>query len=656
MPSQDEYLDNLLKDLLPEKIEGSDTAKSTAVEEPDRIENVDVVTEPTVTDTADFAAEPAAMDSADIIMERDTINSADIMESASAMGESDIVENVTGGAGSEKETEQALDMSDMDELLKAALDVDEEKPSEDTGGRGEMTDLNSMSEDDINRLLEEASRPEQQAAEESLQEGDLQDLLTAMNDEGSSEIRNLLDKADHNEPVDQSIEKLLKGEGMEEEINPLEDTAGIETEQKEDRAARRKRKREERKAAKEAKKKEKAAKRKRKSAKEGMEGSAENEEPLPEGSALFGENEASMTESAELFREAEEPLPEGIDYQEEGIASLTEGEALPEEIEALAGENAPKKKKNIFARFLEFLTEEDEEDEGNEPGDGSELKLSEENTAILKEMNQEEDEAGKSKKGKKEKPKKEKTKKEKPQKPKKEKKAKEPKPKKEKNPQNEPVQEEGPPAKKLPKKKVIITLLFAASIGGAILICTSLFTEFQVKKEGVTAFYEGDYQRCYQNLYGKDLNEQEQMLYAKSESILRMRVWLREYEILAGEGLEAEALDSLIQSVDDYPELYEYALQCNAAAEVETAYAQIVDILYNKYQLTEEQAKEIAAIPLDWDYTKAVLDIVAGGSYGTGEMPQEPMTGGEDARIQDLPDPLPEESDLAQIPFVDNNR
>lgn len=648
MPSQDEYLDNLLKGLLPEELGDSDTAENTAIEEPDTIENEDTVTEPAVIDSADAATEPAAINSADVITEQDTVNSADIMESASVMGESDIVENLTAGADSEKRTEQALDMSDMDELLKAALEVDEEKPSEDTDSRTEMTDLNSMTEEDINRLLDEASRPEQEAAEEASQE-DLQDLLTAMNDEGSSEIRNLLDKADHNEPVDPSIEELLKGEGMEEEINPLEDAAGIETEQKEDRAARRKRKREERKAAKEAKKKEKAAKKKRKSAGEGTEDSAENEGPLAQDSTLFGESGDSLPESSELFKGAEEPLPEGIGLQEEGIASLTDSEDLQEEMEALAQENTPKKKKSIFARFMEFITEEDEEDEDNESGDGSELKLSEENTAILKEMNQEEEETGKAKKGKKEKPKKEK--------PKKEKKAKEPKPRKEKKPRKEPVEKEAePPAKKLPKKKVIVTSLLAASIGGVILICTSLFTEFQVKREGVTAFYEGDYQRCYQNLYGKNLNEQEQMFYAKSESILRIRVWLREYEILAGEGLEAEALDSLIQSVDDYPELYEYALQCNAVAEVETAYAQIIDILYDKYQLTEEQAKEIADIQLDWDYTKAVLDIVAGGGYGAGEPPQEPVTGGEEGGMQDLPDPLPEESDLAQIPFVDNNR
>ena len=85
-------------------------------------------------------------------------------------------------------------------------------------------------------------------------------------------------------------------------------------------------------------------------------------------------------------------------------------------------------------------------------------------------------------------------------------------------------------------------------------------------------------------------------MYSKSESILTIRMWLREYEVFVNEGSELEALDSLLQAVHDYPSLLNYATEYNAQDEVTVAFQEILNVLSQKYGLSQEEAQEIADI------------------------------------------------------------
>lgn len=145
-------------------------------------------------------------------------------------------------------------------------------------------------------------------------------------------------------------------------------------------------------------------------------------------------------------------------------------------------------------------------------------------------------------------------------------------------------------------------------------------------------------------------------MFHKSESILRIRVWLREYELLAKEGSKLQALDSLIQSVDGYPALNEFASQWNASSEVSQIYDEILRILSDKYGLSQEQAQEIAATPDDITYTKKVMAIVNGSGFGSWNRPEETDSKeGEEEDNQTLADMLPEEEELSDIDFLDNH-
>lgn len=188
-------------------------------------------------------------------------------------------------------------------------------------------------------------------------------------------------------------------------------------------------------------------------------------------------------------------------------------------------------------------------------------------------------------------------------------------------------------------------------------MAANISSDYSAKKIAQEAYYNADYQTCYQNLFGKDLNESEQVMFSKSESILRIRLWIREYAMLAADGLEAEALDSLIQSVNAYPALYDYSSQWNAGTEVSEIYAQMLSILNGKYHLTEEQALWIASAEDDIEYSRIIYSIINANASSSGN---EPASGTQDTSSQEnqnevLNDILPEEEELKDITFVESD-
>ena len=374
---------------------------------------------------------------------------------------------------------------------------------------------------------------------------------------------------------------------------------------------------------------------------------AVEELPVSEGTEEMSPEDAELMELLQLTGAMDMATTLREEKAAEKKETKQESEEPTEELEK-------KPKKKLLARIIDFLTEEDEEEE--EKTEEKQLQLSDENLNILDELGNEIPEKGskgKKKKGKKgdakeaempdkkekkeKKPKKEKVKKEKPDK----------KPKKE-------VTESDSGGSSLNKKKVVPVALACLTFGVTILLLVNLVSDFSVKKAGRDAYYNGDYETAFENLYGKKLNSSEQIMYSKSESILRIRLWLSEYQMFADEGAEMEALDSLIQSVNDYPTLYDYAVTWNAGTEVEQYYQQILSILADKYHLTESQALEIAAEPDDVLYTKKIHMIVEGNAFGAWDEPAEESIPEPEPVLEPLPDELPEEDGLGEIPLIDN--
>lgn len=361
-----------------------------------------------------------------------------------------------------------------------------------------------------------------------------------------------------------------------------------------------------------------------------------------------GGDETDTPDVFDLLGEMEALTGESKDTGE-GEETEKEGEKKSKRVKKSNKEGTDSKKKGLLGRILEFLTQED-----NEVEEEQQIILSDENDAILKELNEEN--AKKKNKKKKNKKKKgadkeggqadfEEDEEETAGKRGKSKKARPKKIREQK--QKEPEE----PGRRLSARRVSLIFLICGTIGIVLLLLCNAGIDFADKKRAASAFYEGDYETCYQNLMGKRLNESQQVMYGKSESILRMRLWMREYEMFVQAGQEPEALDSLLQSVYAYPSLYQFSAQWNALDEVQEIYGQMLEILSLKYGLTEEMAEAIANERDDLVYSQLVRGIAGGGTYDGWTEDQESRE--PDRETESLEDLLPEEEELGDVMFVD---
>ncbi len=525
----------------------------------------------------------------------------------------------------------------------------EEKESQAPG----MDALAGMTEDDIAAFLSQ-SRVESQGSQA---EGDLLDMLEGEDDSDLQDIQDMLQKSDRNETIQEGrldTEGYAPGESPADRL--LADIEGAGTGDVSDKKKQRALRREEKaakkaakKAAREEAKAAKAAGKKKKGGKGRTDVSFDREalDDIVSGAGALGGRRGSGPEDV-----IEVPLGKaetgGVvpDLLEPDVMAI-DMDQVDDLFPDIGEKKKPKEKKqNFLSKAISFLMEEEEEEDLEPILENEDILLSEENQEILKALGEEDKKAASKGKDKK----KAKKKAKKPPKKKAPKAPKPPKPKKEKKPKEK---EPEVPGRRLSFKKVLPIALLGASFGAVLLIFVYLSIGFGNKQAAKDAYKAGDYEGCYLNLYGRDRSETEEMMYVKSESILRMKLWLREYEMFVEDGSEVKALDSLIQSVNDYPELHKYASQWEAVAEVYDGYALILSILSEKYGITEAQALEIAAVESDFEYTRIVTALAEGGSYGSWGKVETPAPEKEET-TDILPDELPEEAETGQGGFVDN--
>lgn len=285
-------------------------------------------------------------------------------------------------------------------------------------------------------------------------------------------------------------------------------------------------------------------------------------------------------------------------------------------------------KQGLFARIKAFFASLSEDEEEEETADhltqeGSETKenkaekdlatghegpkeknpakeeeqlasLTEENSQVLKELNEEDAQAAEKKKKKKKKPKKEK-------KPKKA-----PKPKK---PKKAPEPPQGPPPKRIPPKRIILVGVFAVTFGILVYLPSEVFPEPLVVKQAKSSYKKGEYWNTYKDLYGKAavLTKDQQEEFKKAEVISRMQRYYDEYaDYSSVVGKEPEALNALIKGVGRYDEIYKEAKETGdpkVEEEVSNTYDDLVTALQDDYHLTDDLAKQLYAIEDPIEYT-----------------------------------------------------
>ena len=505
----------------------------------------------------------------------------------------------------------------MDDLSLDDLDLGESEDGENGLGGLSLDDLSVeesgnaddgmdglMSEEDIDRLLSgDLSDGEGEANDFALEETgesdeDLSSLLSGMDhDEALSEINDLLEGADQGVSPDDDILAMLEGadDGGDSSFDFFEnDEAAKEAESIRELTP-------EEIAAREGGGKPKKEKKKRKK--------------------LFGKKKKDGDEEA--------AAEETGDELETLLAEVAEQE--PGADEAEEKEKKEEKKPGFFAKLMNFLLESDEDEdpvaaEVLADGAGETGTVTDENKALLDEL-KEEDKKGKKKK-KKDKKKGKKGKdgegegeegaegEEEGKKVKKKKKKKEKKKKDE-----EEVDLFAPPEKKLSKKKVIAVFAFCGTIAVCIVLLSSFLPNYTEMREAHVAYDHQDYAQVYELLYGKELDEQDEALFQKSNLILQMNRKLTSYENYVNLDMRLEALNALITGVERYQVVLPEAEAYNVAGEVSDIYAQILERLSADFGVSEADALEIIALEDDVAYSQRLEAIISGAVYGE-EVPE----------------------------------
>ena len=460
---------------------------------------------------------------------------------------------------------------------------------EETGGTNDEMD-GLMSEEDIDRLLngnlsdEEGGTADFALEETGESDEDLSALLAGMgHDEDLSEINDLLEGADQGVSPDDDMLAMLEGadDGGDSSFDFFEnDEAAKEAESIRELTPEEIEARESGgKSKKEKKKRKKLFGKKKKES--GEEAAAEE---------AGGELEALLAETTEQEPEAEE---------------------------------AEEKKPGFFARLMNFLLESDEEDEDPLAAEvladsvGETGTVTDENKALLEEL-KEEDKKGKKKKDKK-KGKKGKGGEEGEEGAEGEgedsKKAKKKKKKEKKKKEEEETDLFAPPEKKLSKKKVITVFVFCGTIAACIVLLVSFLPNYTEKREAHVAYDHQDYAQVYDLLYGKELDEQDEVLFQRSNLILQMNRKLASYENYGSLDMRLESLNALIGGVARYQAILPEAETYNVVGEVSDIYAQILDRLSADFGVSESDALEIIALEDDVAYSQRLEAIISGAVY-----------------------------------------
>ena len=546
--------------------------------------------------SAEEAAEEPAEEAAEDAGVEDTLEELEIPEEGESdqlMPDQEISELLSSldglGADNNEEDKDSAEGADESEA---------EDASEETSGEGEATlDGIDMFDTDLSAMLDDVTSSLESSPESGEGEGaadtDLNDLLGAL-DDGSGDlagIGDLLEKDENSELVDENSEmaEALFASDSDEEL------FGIDNLIDEEEGGKKKKKK---------KKKGGLFGRKKKGNVETIGG---DEETLIDPELLDIPEEESVQKKpgffaslfARLFEEVEDDEPSSVQIDQSAVDIAQEGAAENEAIlSEIEGEGAAEDKKGKKEKKKKEKKEKKKKGKGEETSEGEEGEGSEESS-----------------KKKKKKEKKEKKKKE---------------------------QLPEIPGKKLPRKKVVAIALFCITLGLVITFLAFLYPYSQDMEKAKKFYSTGEYQKTYEYMRGHRLTSDDQELYDKTTTLLRIKRPYDSYVNYMKMGLRMEALNALVQGIQMSDKYAEEAARLKINDKYTKQSRMIYDELYNTFGVTVDKARSWIELEGTPEYTRALYDCLRG-------------TSGESAPEEEQPNSYMEEDDTGTVINAEEN-
>ncbi|MBO4902828.1 MAG: hypothetical protein J5518_08550 [Lachnospiraceae bacterium] len=368
----------------------------------------------------------------------------------------------------------------------------------------------------------------------------------------------------------------------------------------------------------------------------GSEGDAELTEI---GDLLSADNNNEAVDASILETDVDELTPEQLYDIDEALdedALEEEGgkkrkkkkkkEKKPRKDKAADGEQGEEgeKKPGFFAKILDSLTKEVEEEEAATEESGQifeetakdiAIETAAENQKIIEEMGDEEEEGeAKGKKGKKAK--------------------KEKKPKEKKQKVKKEVFPDDPSLyRKLPRKNVIVICILCFSLGVVITLLTYLLPYYRDTKKAQSAYDHGNYIEAYTDLKGHNLNKKQQEIYNKSVVILKEKRKLDSYEKYMQLNMPAQALDALLQGLKNADDFGAYAEELGVKDTFDEYTREIESKVTGTFGLDLGTAYEWSKIEDANEYSRQIYQFLSGnggGSRPVSDMTENPVIAGEE--------------------------
>lgn len=178
--------------------------------------------------------------------------------------------------------------------------------------------------------------------------------------------------------------------------------------------------------------------------------------------------------------------------------------------------------------------------------------------------------------------------------------------------------------KPLSKKNVILIFVLAATFLVFILLVVKFIPGMLTNSSARRAYYKGDYETTYSTFYGEKLNESDQILFERSEVILKMLHKYDSYRAYMNMEKRTEALDQLLQGVSNYEKWLIVAERTGATDNYNLAYSKVLGALSGTFGLTEDDAKRINALETNLEYTLMCESIANNTEYID---PNQPIKG-----------------------------
>lgn len=344
--------------------------------------------------------------------------------------------------------------------------------------------------------------------------------------------------------------------------------------------------------------------------------------------------EDDMPVQVEELSEAEQIAKEieglNLDLEEEQSGYNAEVEkALKEAGEPEEKDTEKGKKKGFLKRLSDALFGEEEEEVPNQPqiaGTEGIENISEGNLDALVEIEKQNASAAEAEEAKKQQEKeekkalkeqkaKEKAEKKAEKKALKEQKAREKAEKKKLLKSQEPVEKTKP----LPKKPVVLIMLFGLSIVVLINLLSSL-SGYNTALAGAKNYYDqGKYVEAYGQLSEKSMKAADAEFYNKVRLTAYLQQQWKSYEVYQSQKMYDEALGALICGVGRYDRFIAEAKTTGVEREYKKMIKQIKKELKSEYKMSMEEARKIYALDDKQEFTYAVCDVI--NELGLNEEP-----------------------------------